>query len=326
VTRLHKFVNLLGVALPPTALIIAIVLLWHRAIGPLELSLMVVLYFATGFGVTLGFHRMFTHRAFASSTTLRAILAVLGSMAVEGSVITWVADHRKHHAFTDVDGDPHSPHLSGPGLSGALKGLWHAHIGWLFEGVGQAERERFAPDLVNDPVLRVIDRLFFLWVLLGLLIPFALGWAIGGTLGGALTALLWAGLVRVLVLHHVTWSINSVCHFYGKQRFDIDDESRNVGWLAPLSFGEAWHHNHHAFPTSAFHGLGLWERMTDPTGLLIVLLEKCGLVWNVVRISPERQAAKLKAAAAGAAQVASNAAQVVSSGAIVSPAPSRLPQ
>jgi len=319
VTRLHKFVNLMGVAIPPTALIVAIVLLWHRAIGPRELILMIVLYFVTGFGVTLGFHRMFTHRAFESSATLRAILAVLGSMAVEGSVITWVADHRKHHAFTDVDGDPHSPHLSGPGLHGALTGLWHAHIGWLFESVGQADRARFAPDLVKDPVLRVIDRLFFLWVVLGLLIPFALGWAIGGTLGAAFAALLWAGLVRVFLLHHVTWSINSVCHFFGKRRFDVDDESTNVGWLAPFSFGEAWHHNHHAFPTSAFHGLRLWERMTDPTGLLILMLEKCGLVWNVVRISPERQAAKLKAAATGASQA-------VSSGAIVSPAPSRLPQ
>jgi stearoyl-CoA desaturase (Delta-9 desaturase) len=333
VSRLHKFVNLLGVAIPPTGLVIAIVLLWHRAIGPTDLGLMIFLYFFTGFGVTLGFHRMFTHRAFETSRTFRAILAAIGSMAVEGSVITWVADHRKHHAFTDVDGDPHSPHLSGPGVSGALKGLWHAHIGWLFESVGQAERERFAPDLVKDPVLQVIDRLFFLWVALGLLIPFGLGWAIGGTLGAALTALLWAGFVRVFLLHHVTWSINSVCHFFGKRRFDVDDESRNVGWLAPFSFGEAWHHNHHAFPTSAFHGLRLWERITDPTGLLILMLEKLGLIWNVVRISPERQAAKLKAAVSGAAQVASNAAQAASSaaqaassGAIVSPAPSRLPQ
>jgi stearoyl-CoA desaturase (Delta-9 desaturase) len=334
VSRLHKFVNLLGVAIPPTGLVVAIVLLWHRAIGPTDLALMIFLYFFTGFGVTLGFHRMFTHRAFETSRTFRAILATIGSMAVEGSVITWVADHRKHHAFTDVDGDPHSPHLSGPGLSGALKGLWHAHIGWLFESVGQAERERFAPDLVKDPILQVIDRLFFLWVALGLLIPFGLGWAIGGTLGAALTALLWAGFVRVFLLHHVTWSINSVCHFFGKRRFDVDDESRNVGWLAPFSFGEAWHHNHHAFPTSAFHGLRLWERITDPTGLLILMLEKLGLIWNVVRISPERQAAKLKAAVSGAAaqvassaaQAASSAAQAASSGAIVSPAPSRLPQ
>ena len=145
--------------------------------------------------------------------------------------------------------------------------------------------------------MQVMDKLFFLWVLAGFVIPFALGWIVGGSLGTALTALLWGGFVRVFALHHVTWSINSVCHFFGRKRFDIEDESRNVFWLAPLSMGEAWHHNHHAFPTSAFHGLRFWERMADPTGLLIALLEKLGLVWNVVRVSPDRQAAKLVAAA-----------------------------
>ena len=314
-TRLHKFVNLIGVAVPPAALIVAIVLLWHKAIGPFELALMIVLYFVTGFGVTLGFHRMFTHRAFETSRAVRAILAVLGSMAVEGSVITWVADHRKHHAFTDIDGDPHSPHLSGPGLMGAIKGLWHAHVGWLFESVGQADRERFAPDLVKDRTLQVIDKLFFLWVAIGLAIPFGLGWAVGGTLGAAVTALLWAGFVRVFLLHHVTWSINSVCHFFGRQRFDIEDESRNVFWLAPFSFGEAWHHNHHAFPTSAFHGLKLWEKFTDPTGALIIVLEKTGIIWNVVRISPERQTAKLKSAVSGAASGVAGAASGVAAAA-----------
>jgi stearoyl-CoA desaturase (delta-9 desaturase) len=292
VSRIHKIGNLIGVGVPPLCVVVAIIVLWNHAIGPLELSLMVGLYVITALGITLGFHRMFTHRAFEASRTFRAIVAVLGSMAVEGSVITWVADHRKHHAFTDIEGDPHSPHLAGPGFLGAIKGLWHAHIGWLFEGVGTADRERFAPDLVKDPALQVVDKLFFLWVALGLVIPFALGWIIGGGVGTALTALLWGGLVRVFLLHHVTWSINSVCHFIGRKRFDIDDESRNVFWLAPFSMGEAWHHNHHAFPTSAFHGLRLWERIADPTGLVIALLEKLGLVWNVVRVSPDRQAAK----------------------------------
>jgi stearoyl-CoA desaturase (Delta-9 desaturase) len=291
-TRTHKIVNLAGVGAPPLGLIVAIVLLWNRAIGPLELALMIGLYVATALGVTLGYHRMFTHRAFEASRPFRAIVAVLGSMAVEGSVITWVADHRKHHAFTDVEGDPHSPHLSGPGFLGAVRGLWHAHVGWLFETVGTAERERFAPDLVKDRALRVIDKLFFLWVVLGFAIPFALGWLVGGGLGTALTALLWGGLVRMFLLHHVTWSINSVCHFFGRRRFDVEDESRNVFWLAPFSMGESWHHNHHAFPTSAFHGLRLWERIADPTGLVIALLEKLGVVWNVVRVSPDRQAAK----------------------------------
>ncbi len=291
-TLRHKIINLIAVPAPLLGLIAAVVLLWNRAIGPLELGLMAGFYVVTCMGVTLGYHRMFTHRAFEASRGFRAVIAIIGSMAVEGSVITWVADHRKHHAFTDKEGDHHSPHLSGPGFWGGVKGLWHAHIGWLFETVGTADRERFAPDLVKDRALRVIDRLFPLWVTLTFAIPFALGWIVGGGIVAALTALLWGGLVRVFLLHHVTWSINSICHFFGRKRFDIEDESRNVFWLAPLSMGEAWHHNHHAFPTSAFHGLRWWERLADPTGLMIVLLEKLGLVWNVVRVSPERQAAK----------------------------------
>jgi stearoyl-CoA desaturase (delta-9 desaturase) len=291
-TRAHKIINLFGVTLPPIGLIAAIALLWNRAIGPLELSLMIGLYVITCLGVTLGFHRLFTHRAFETSRPFRAVVAVVGSMAVQGSVIKWVADHRKHHAFTDQEGDPHSPHLSGPGFAGAIKGLWHAHMGWLFESVGTADENRFAADLVKDRALRVIDKLFGLWVALSFAIPFALGWLIGGGVGTALTAVLWGGLVRVFLLHHVTWSINSVCHFFGRRRFDVKDESRNVFWLAPFSMGEAWHHNHHAFPTSAFHGLRVWEKLADPTGLLIALFEKLGLVWNVVKISPERQAAK----------------------------------
>ena len=291
-SRTHKIVNLIGVPLPLVGLLAAIALLWNHGVGPLELGLLVVFYVFTAFGVTLGYHRMFTHRALESSRAFRAIIAVLGSMAVEGSVITWVADHRKHHAFTDQEGDPHSPHLSGPGFLGAVKGLWHAHVGWLFETVGTAERERFAADLVKDRVVHVVGRGGALLGLINMAIPFTLGWIVGGGIGTALTALLWGGFVRICLLHHVTWSINSVCHFFGRKRFDVEDESRNVFWLAPLSMGEAWHHNHHAFPTSAFHGLRFWERIADPTGLLIALLEKLGVVWNVVRVSPERQAAK----------------------------------
>jgi len=314
-SRTHKVVNLIGVGVPPLGVLAAIILLWNQAVGPLDLILMVVLYLLSGFGITLGFHRLFTHRGFETSRAFRAIIAVLGSMAVEGSVITWVADHRKHHAFTDIDGDPHSPHLSGPGFTGAVKGLWHAHVGWLFETVGQAERERFVPDLIKDPDLQFIDRWFFLWVSLGFLIPFGFGWAIGGSIAAALTATVWGGLVRIFLLHHVTWSINSVCHFFGRRRFDVEDLSTNVFWLAPLSMGEAWHHNHHAFPTSAFHGLSVAERLADPTGWLVAGFEKLHLIRNVVRVSPERQAAKL-----------ATAAQAASSGAIVSPAPSRASQ
>lgn len=193
-SRAHKIVNLIGVPLPLIGLIAAIVLLWNRAVGPFELALLVGLYVLTALGVTLGYHRLFTHRAFESSRAFRAIVAVIGSMAVEGSVITWVADHRKHHAFTDQDGDPHSPQLSGPGFWGGVKGLWHAHIGWLCETVGTAERDRFAADLVKDRVVRAVDKLFWLCVVLGFAIPFTLGWIVGGGLGTALTALLWGVL------------------------------------------------------------------------------------------------------------------------------------
>src|SRR5205807_936002 len=177
---------------------------------------------------------------------VRAVFAVLGSMSVQGPVIHWVSDHRKHHAFTDEEGDPHSPHVgAGRGLRRALAGLWHAHVGWLFSAAGRAEPQRYARDLVADPLMRGISRLFPGWVALGLAIPFAIGYAATGSLRGGLIGLLWGGLVRIFLLHHVTFAINSVCHFFGRRRFATDDESRNVFWLAVPSFGEAWHHNHH---------------------------------------------------------------------------------
>jgi stearoyl-CoA desaturase (Delta-9 desaturase) len=309
-SRSNKIVNLIGVPLPLIGLLAAIILLWQKAVGPTELIIMGAFYVFTAIGITLGYHRMFTHRSFQSSRVFTAIIAVAGTMAVQGSVITWVADHRKHHAFTDQDGDPHTPHGFGPGLKGAIQGLWHAHIGWLFETVGTADRERFVPDLVKDPLMQRIDKLFFPIVVAGFLIPFGLGWAISGSFVVGLLTILWAGFVRVFLLHHVTWSINSVCHFFGRRRFDVEDESRNVFWLAPFSMGEAWHHNHHAFPTSAFHGLTLSERLADPTGLLISGLEKLGVIWNVVRISPERQAAKLISAAKSAGGAGAGAQNV----------------
>jgi len=204
-----------------------------------------------------------------------------------------VANHRRHHAFSDEEGDPHSPHVGfGDGWRGALKGLAHAHVGWLFRP-GGASYERYAPDLVKDPLMRFVDATFVLWVLVGLAIPFGLGVAITGTINGGLTALLWGGAVRMLVLHHFTYSINSLCHFFGRRDFKTDDESRNLAWLAPFTFGEAWHNNHHAFPTSAFHGLR--RSQFDLSAIVIRGLERAGLVWNVVRVTPERQAAKAAA-------------------------------
>jgi stearoyl-CoA desaturase (delta-9 desaturase) len=268
---------------------------WAGILRPVDVAIFVVFYVLTGLGVTVGFHRLFTHRSFKTRPAVRAVLAVLGSIAIEGPVISWVADHRKHHAFSDRPGDPHSPHVDhGSGLRGELRGFAHAHIGWLFRHDQRGARARYAPDLLRDPVVRFVDRTFVLWAVGGMLLPFFVGAAIGGTVTAGLTALLWGGLVRLFVLHHLTYSINSICHVFGRRRFATTDESRNVFWLALPTFGEAWHNNHHAFPTSARHGLRRWE--LDPSAAVIRGLELCGLAWDVVRISPERQRVKLRGA------------------------------
>jgi len=266
--------------------------LWDRFLGWNDVFVFLLLYVLTGLGVTVGFHRLLTHRAFKTTRSVRAVLAILGSAAIEGPVIAWVADHRKHHAFSDQEGDPHSPHVDhGGGWRGTLRGLWHAHVGWLFIHTHRGRRERYARDLMEDPVISWVDRTFLVWAIGGLVAAFGFGWLFGGTPRDGLTGLLWGGAVRMLVLHHVTYSINSLCHFFGSRRFTTDDESRNLAWLAPLSLGEAWHNNHHAFPTSAEHGLGRFE--LDPSAVVIRTLERLGLAWDVVRVSPERQAAKL---------------------------------
>jgi stearoyl-CoA desaturase (Delta-9 desaturase) len=270
--------------------------LWQPALHWNDLAVFGLVYLLTGIGVTVGFHRLLTHRSFKTAPAVKAILAGLGSAAIEGPVISWVADHRKHHAFSDQPGDPHSPHVDhGHGWRGALAGLFHAHVGWLFLHGQRGAKQRYAPDLIADPAIRFVDRTFLVWVAAGLAVPFGLGVAIGGTVTAGLWALLWGGAVRMLVVHHVTYSINSLCHFFGRQPFDTRDESRNLLWLALPTLGEAWHNNHHAFPTSAFHGLRRWE--IDPSALVIRLLERLGLAWDVVRISSQRQTKKLAAGA-----------------------------
>jgi stearoyl-CoA desaturase (delta-9 desaturase) len=290
-TRAHKISNLLGAIVPFLAFIAAIVLLWNRIVDWSDLALFALMYVLTGLGITVGFHRLLTHRSFMTFRPVEYLFATLGSMAVQGPVIAWVADHRKHHAHTDDEGDPHSPHVGhGDGVIGALRGLWYAHMGWLFDAHGRAEAERYARDLVEDRGMRFLSRWFLGVAALGLLIPAGLGYLIDGTLKGALTGLLWGGFVRIFMLHHVTWSINSVCHFFGRRRFEVEDHSTNVFWLALPSFGESWHHNHHAFPRSAVHGLKWWE--IDASAAVIRTLRRAGLAWNVVEISPERQTEK----------------------------------
>ena len=287
-----KIGNMVSVALPFLALIAAIVIFWNQFVSLTDLTILLVMYVLTGLGVTVGFHRLLTHRAFQTYDPIRYGFAVLGSLSVQGPVNTWVADHRKHHAHTDKEGDPHSPHVGrGDGLKGIFGGLWHAHIGWSFSDHGLADEKRYARELNEDAGMRWISKYFLIFLVISLVIPTAAGYLVSGTLAGAATGLLWGGLVRIFLVHHITWSINSICHFMGTRRFDTDDESTNVFWLSLPSFGESWHHNHHAFPRAANNGLR--RRELDPSAWVITGLEKLGLAWNVVRISPERQRQRL---------------------------------
>ena len=293
-SRAERYANLAGVVVPFVGVLLAIVLLWSSWVDWIDLGIFAAMYLVTAGGITVGFHRMLTHRSFQTKGWLRYTFAVAGSLSVQGSVLDWVADHRKHHAHTDQEGDPHSPHV---GHGSGLRGLWHAHTGWLTETQGQADWKRYAKDLYEDPIMRQIGKRFPWLVLVSLLLPTVLGYVLHGfTVEGAVRGYIWGGLVRIFLVHHVTWSVNSICHFFGTRRFDVEDKSTNVAWLAIPSLGESWHHNHHAFPRSAQHGLKWYE--VDPSAAFIRGLERVGLAWDVVRIAPERQAAKLAAAPA----------------------------
>jgi len=288
---LDRFASAVVSLVPPLLLVAAVVFGWGGLLHWNDLVVFTVTYLLFGFGITVGFHRLLTHGSFKTHRWLRLTMAVLGSAAVEGPVIEWVATHRKHHRFSDEEGDPHSPHVGhGSGFRGALRGLFYAHIGWVFRDAEVADENRYAKDLLADPLMRRVDQLFLAWVVVGLLFPFALGWALTGTVVGGLTGMLWGGAVRIFVLHHVTFSVNSLCHFFGRQPYETGDHSRNLAWLALPTMGESWHNNHHAFPTSARHGLRRWE--LDGSGGVIWVLEKLGLAWDVVRISPARMAEK----------------------------------
>jgi len=287
-SKIEKSANLAGIVVPFLGVVAAVVLLWQRWVDAADLTLLAIFYLLSALGITVGFHRLLTHRSFQTHPRIERGFAILGSLSVQGSVLDWVADHRKHHAHTDVEGDPHSPHV---GHGSGLRGLWHAHAGWLTETQGQADWKRYARDLYDEPQMRRIGRRFPLLVGLSLLLPALAGFALHGwTVEGAIRGLLWGGLVRIFLVHHVTWSVNSACHFFGSRRFDVEDRSTNLAWLALPSLGESWHHNHHAFPRSARHGLRWWE--LDISALIIAAMERMGLAWNVVRIAPERQAAR----------------------------------
>ncbi|HET6876107.1 MAG TPA: acyl-CoA desaturase [Jatrophihabitans sp.] len=273
------------VIIPFAALVAAVPVAWGWGLSWTDVALGVVFYFGTLLGVTVGFHRYFTHGSFKATRGLKIALAIAGSFAVEGPPIMWVADHRRHHAFSDQDGDPHSPWRFGNTLPALLKGMWFAHVGWLF-GREQTNQERYAPDLLKDADLVAIERLFPLWTTLSLVLPGVLGGLITWSWAGALWAFFWAGLVRVCLLHHVTWSINSVCHVVGDRPFAARDRSANFWPLAILSGGESWHNMHHADPTAARHGV--LRGQLDISARVIWLAEKIGWAWNVRWPSVER--------------------------------------
>lgn len=266
---------------PFLALGAGIWLAWGNGITLTDLLLAAVFYVVTGLGVTVGFHRLLTHRSFTARPWLRVVLAVAGSMSFQGNLIDWVAVHRRHHAFTDQPGDPHSPYRYGTGLGGQLRGLAHAHLGWLFSAE-PTSATRYAPDLLrNDPAMLRISRAFPAWCAISLLLPFAAGWAISGSLYGALTASIWAGLVRIALLQHVTWSVNSLCHMIGDRPHTTrrHDRSTDLWPLALLSFGESWHNGHHSQPGCARHGRS--PRQIDPSAALIRLFERLNWATNV---------------------------------------------
>ncbi len=283
---------LLGVIIvvPLAAVAAAVPLLWNRWISWRDVILMFGLYALTGHGITVGFHRYLTHGAFKAKKALRVALAVAGSMAVEGPVIRWVADHRRHHAYSDGEGDPHSPWKYGRSSRALFKGIFHAHVGWLFDAE-QTDQKRFAPDLLRDRSMVIVHKLFAAWTAISLLIPAVIGWLWGGTFEAALQAFFWAGLVRIALLHHVTWSINSICHTFGKRPFKARDQSTNVWPLAIVSMGESWHNLHHAEPTSARHGVQRGQ--LDSSARLIWVFERAGLAWDVRWPDPARLAARL---------------------------------
>jgi stearoyl-CoA desaturase (delta-9 desaturase) len=273
-----RVAHLIAIVVPFLGFAAAAVLLWGRGFSGVELGLLLGMYVMTALGITVGFHRLFTHRSFETNRAVQFLLAALGSMAAQGPLLRWVAFHRLHHRHSDRHGDPHSPHHFGRGLVSLLRGFWNAHLGWVLQP-DPPDLLRYAKDLRQSRLLRTASILFPVWVAVGLLIPAALGGLLTGTWTGALLGLLWGGLVRIFLVHHVTWSVNSVCHLWGRRPFRGGDQSRNNFLFGVLALGEGWHNNHHAFPTSARHGLRWWQ--VDVSYYVIRVLALLGLAWKV---------------------------------------------
>jgi stearoyl-CoA desaturase (delta-9 desaturase) len=292
----HKAAVLGAVVFPLLGMIAAIIMAWqYGMMNWINLTMLIGGWYLTGMGITIGFHRMLTHRSFEAKPSVYKFWTVLGSLAVEGSPIDWCMVHRKHHQFSDHEGDPHSPHLHGEGIWNSIKGFYHSHTGWMFQNNwSRKERKKYVPDLMDEPLLKAIDDKYYWWVTATLVIPLVLGGlaalfyepTLMGVLKGAGLGFLWGGLARVCLSHHMTWSINSICHIIGSQDYKSSDDSKNNLFFGVLSHGEGWHNNHHAFPTSARHGLKWWQ--FDLSWVIIRTMAMCGLVWNV-KLPTERQ-------------------------------------
>ncbi|MFG3024974.1 acyl-CoA desaturase [Streptomyces sp. NPDC048254] len=263
------------VGVPTVGFVAAVVFSLRYGFTLTDGLLLVGMYAVTSLGVEGGFHRFFSHRSFRAGPVVTATWGIAGSMAAQGPVLFWVATHRQHHAFTDRDGDPHSPRPIGSGRGARLRGLWHGHVGWLFSVRRQNWGKR-VPDLVRDRLVVRLNQYYFWWVLAGLALPTLLGWLCTGTARGALGGLLWGGLARIFLLDQVTWGINSLGHTLGNRPYRTRDNSRNVAPLAAISVGGSWHNNHHARPALAHNRHGLWQ--IDPTGSVIRVLDALGLV------------------------------------------------
>ena len=288
--QMQRIVVLILTLVPLGGFLFAVVHFWGAGLGAVEASIALVFYLFTGLGVTIGYHRLFTHQSFIARRPLKIVLAIAGSMSVQGSIIDWVATHRRHHAFSDREGDPHSPHLDDDSsIRGTIRGLWHAHIGWL-RTPETTDKTRWAPDLIADKDILMIHKRFGTLTLLSFALPAVLGGLFTWSIEGAVTSFMWGSLARVFVLHHVTWSINSICHFFGDRPFNSNDRSTNNWLLAIISFGESWHNGHHAFPTSAVHGIGRGQ--IDPTAAMIRLFEKMKLATRVKLVTPKQFAQK----------------------------------
>ncbi len=276
--QIERWVTLATVFVPLLATGLAIGLAWQRWVDWRDLAVAGAMYVVSVIGVTLGYHRLFTHKGYKCGAAVRAVLGVAGSMASQGPLFFWVACHRRHHQHSDAMGDPHSPHTHGEGARGILLGWWHAHVGWMLTHKPE-NYFRLVNDLVRDRVAMTVHRLYFVWGLAGLVLPGVISIAIAGEVGAFWPGVLWGGFVRLFVVHHVTWSVNSVCHVLGSRPFATEDDSRNNALVAILSLGEGWHNNHHAFPSSARHGLHWWQ--IDPSYLALLGLKALRLVWDI---------------------------------------------